>query len=373
MAPNKQPWLVRVHHRMRTAAFVMLFVAICMDIADKGYTPTAWLLLAAVFLLYPHIQYWRSRRAKCPVTAEMHNLVMDAALMGGVLAALEFPLWISFAAMLGIAIDSTANKGWRGAAEVSLALPLGALVWVTVFGFKLSPHTDWPVTAFCIAGITGYLLVVSNIGYTRNVQLRLTREALRSREQELLEANGTLLNQLQEIDDLHERLHDQANRDPLTGLYNRRYLDSTLERELARCKRDGDALALIMIDLDHFKKVNDNYGHQAGDKMLVTLGSMLSGMARAGDVACRYGGEEFLVIMPTMPLDTVRARAEELRVSFGGTIVEFEDLKLQATISIGIAVYPEHGATADELIRSADGALYQAKRNGRNRVEVSSG
>ncbi len=368
--PYKQPWLVSVHYRMRSAAFALLYVAICLHIAGKDYSLAAWLLLGILFLIYPHVQYWRSCRAENPVKTEMNNLVVDSVLVGLVVAAIEFPLWIAFSAMMGVLTDNATNKGLRGVWETIIALPGGALIWVAVFGFKISPHTDWPVTLFCIVGLTGYLLAMSNIGYSRNLQLRLTREKLKLRENELLTSNETLLKNLNEIDELRQQLHEQVNRDPLTGLYNRRYLDSTLERELARCKREGHALSLIMIDIDHFKKINDTYGHLAGDEILIRLGKILSGMARAGDVACRYGGEEFLVIMPNMSMDACLERAEELRVTFGDMVVAFGDFRLQVTLSIGIAVYPGHGTSADELISCADRALYQAKHKGRNRVEV---
>ncbi len=120
------------------------------------------------------------------------------------------------------------------------------------------------------------------------------------------------------------------------------------------------------------QKINDTHGHQAGDQILISLGAQLGGMARAGDVACRYGGEEFILVLPGMTLDTALSRAEELRARFAHNVVTYGDLRLQATLSVGIAIYPEHGATADELIRCADVALYQAKDAGRNCVSVLS-
>jgi diguanylate cyclase (GGDEF)-like protein len=185
-----------------------------------------------------------------------------------------------------------------------------------------------------------------------------------------MDVNRTLHRNFQEIDVLHDQLREQANRDALTGLFNRRYLDSTLDRELARCKRDGQPLALIMIDIDHFKQINDTYGHQAGDEILLKLGTLLAGMARAGDVACRYGGEEFLLLIPTMPLDAAVVRAGELRTTFGEMVVPFGEFRLKATLSIGVSAYPGHGVSAEELIRHADKALYRAKHGGRNRVEI---
>lgn len=349
----------------------MLFIATSLHIQDKNYTPIAWGLLALLLLVYPHLQYWRACRAEKPVHAEMTSLLVDSVLLGIFVAALAFPLWLGFSAVVGTLTNNAANKGWRGVGETLLALPGGALIWIAIGGFDLSPDTDWPTTLFCIVGLIGYLAAVGNLGFVRNRQLRVTREELRLREQELLTANEALLNDYQEIDALQQQLREQATRDPLTGLYNRRYLNSTMERELARCKRDGQPLAVVMIDIDYFKKINDTYGHPAGDEVLRNLGAMLGSMARAADLACRYGGEEFLLLMPTMTLQPARVRADELRAAFGATVVEFGDFRLQATLSIGIAVYPDHGSSANELINCADRALYRAKLSGRDQVQVA--
>ena len=355
---------------MRAISFALLFVVIGLHIQDKAYGGTAWLLLTLQFLVYPHLLYWRACRAKNPVAAELHNLTIDSVLIGAWIAALGFPLWISFSASIGTLFNNAGNKGVRGALTAALALGGGALAWIALAGFKLSPDTGWPVTLFCIAGLTGYLMAMANIGYTRNRELRQAREQQRQGERVLQLANEDLKDRLREIDLLQEQLREQANHDPLTGLYNRRYLDNTLERELARCKREGLPLALIMIDIDHFKRVNDTYGHQAGDGVLKALGAMLATLARAEDVACRYGGEEFLLLLPKMPLDAARERAEKLRTSFAAVTVPFGEFRLKTSLSIGIAVYPGHGKSADALVQCADRAMYRAKHEGRNRVAV---
>jgi diguanylate cyclase (GGDEF)-like protein len=290
--------------------------------------------------------------------------------LGMGVATVGFPVWITFAGLLGTLSNNTANKGWTGIVETLVAFPGGALLACLLWGFNFQPATDWVTTLCCIAGLTFYLTALGQVAFTRIQRLRMTREALQVRERELMDVNDALHKNLREIDELQEQLREQANRDPLTGLYNRRYLDSTLERELSRCKRDGHSLALILIDIDHFKQVNDTYGHQAGDEILLRLSALLGSMARAGDVACRYGGEEFLLLMPTMPLISAQERAEALRLSFGNLDVPFGDFRLRATVSIGIAAYPGHGTSSDELIRHADTALYRAKRLGRNRVEL---
>lgn len=189
-------------------------------------------------------------------------------------------------------------------------------------------------------------------------------------ETDLKRTNAMLEQQIEEIHRLQEELRERAVRDGLTNLFNRRYLDETLERELARAKREGYPLSLVMIDIDHFKRLNDTYGHQAGDKVLRELAALLWGDIRAEDVPCRYGGEEFLVLLPRMPLDVALERAEGWRRTFQATRVPFGDFQLETTISCGLAAYPEHARTPDDLIRCCDDALYKAKHHGRNRCEA---
>jgi len=191
-------------------------------------------------------------------------------------------------------------------------------------------------------------------------------------ETDLKETNTMLQHQLEEIHRLQEELRELAVRDGLTNLFNRRYLDETLERELARAKREGYPLSLVMIDIDHFKNLNDTYGHQAGDKVLRELAAVLWGNIRTEDVPCRYGGEEFVVLLPRMPLGIAIERAESWRKTFEAMRVPFGDFRLEATISCGLSAYPDHARTPDDLLRCCDEALYAAKRGGRNRCEIYS-
>ena len=370
--PAKSHWIVRMHYAMRTLAFGMMFIAISLHLRDKSFSLAGYLLLVLTFVVYPHLQYWRSSRAAEPVKTELRNLLIDNALLGASCAALHFPLWITFSAAIGGLINLAFNEGWRGAGKALPAFAGGALVLALANGFQIAPDTDWAVTLFCIGGLTVYLICMGHIAFRRNLQLRTAREQLRSGERAMGDANQSLRARLAEIDLLQNQLREQANRDPLTGLYNRRYLDSTLDRELSRCKREGLPLALIMIDLDHFKNVNDTYGHQAGDEIPKMLGATLSGFARAEDVACRYGGEEFLLLLPKVSIATAGERAEDLRRHFSEAVLQFGEFRLQTTLSVGIAIYPDHGKSVDELLQSADRALYLAKRGGRNRVEMES-
>jgi diguanylate cyclase (GGDEF)-like protein len=126
-----------------------------------------------------------------------------------------------------------------------------------------------------------------------------------------------------------------------------------------------------MLDLDHFKKFNDTYGHDVGDLMLKQLGKLLTSQVRAGDIACRYGGEEFVVVMPKASLVVGQQRADEWRVKFGNHQLLHEGIIINATLSAGVAVFPLHGSTSEEIIRKADQAMYAAKAAGRNRVMIS--
>jgi diguanylate cyclase (GGDEF)-like protein len=173
---------------------------------------------------------------------------------------------------------------------------------------------------------------------------------------------------------LQDVLRYQAIRDPLTGLYNRRFMLETLEREVFRMKRKAASMSIIMLDLDHFKRFNDNFGHSAGDELLKAIGNLLLHHVRKEDVACRYGGEELTLIFPETTLETACVRAEELRRK----VEEFHPKYLgeglgSITVSMGVAVYPEHGNNPEALLKAADGALYAAKHQGRNRVVAASG
>ncbi len=171
---------------------------------------------------------------------------------------------------------------------------------------------------------------------------------------------------------LRETLKYQSVRDPLTGLFNRRHMEEFLARELLRANRNHKPLAVFMIDLDHFKEFNDSFGHEAGDILLREVGALFSSQIRGGDIACRYGGEEFLIILMDANLDAARQRAENLKGQVRNLQVHHRGQTLrQVTVSIGIAAYPDHGTSAQEMINAADRALYRAKTSGRDRIVVA--
>jgi diguanylate cyclase (GGDEF)-like protein len=171
---------------------------------------------------------------------------------------------------------------------------------------------------------------------------------------------------------LRDTLRAQALRDRLTGLFNRRFIDETLALELSRSARSDSAFSIAMLDVDHFKNFNDTHGHEAGDLVLSALGQHFSTNMRGSDVACRYGGEEFMVLMPATSASGAANVIEKLRRSVEVLRVRLDDRReLGVTISCGVASYPEHARDAEALVRAADSALYASKHAGRNRVTVA--
>jgi diguanylate cyclase (GGDEF)-like protein len=170
---------------------------------------------------------------------------------------------------------------------------------------------------------------------------------------------------------MREAMREQATHDPLTGLCNRRYLDEALPREVHRALREQQTLAVAMLDIDHFKRFNDSFGHEAGDRVLQEIGQVLQENLRRSDIACRYGGEELAVIMPDSSADDAKKRLDEICGLIRAISIEFRHQALPAvSVSVGIAEAPGHGRDAVELLRAADTALYAAKAAGRDRIVV---
>jgi diguanylate cyclase (GGDEF)-like protein len=171
---------------------------------------------------------------------------------------------------------------------------------------------------------------------------------------------------------LRETLRNQSIRDPLTGLFNRRYLEETLEREIKRAERGRGAVGVVMLDLDRFKNFNDTFGHNVGDMLLAELGRLLQTSIRTSDVACRYGGEEFVLVIPDADVEVTCQRAERVREAVKRLFVSCRGQSVgSVTVSAGVAAYPTHGVTAEALVQAADAALYRAKSDGRDRVIAS--
>ncbi len=197
-----------------------------------------------------------------------------------------------------------------------------------------------------------------------SAQLELARSALDREIGKRLAIRRDMAHEIQ-------RLRADAVRDPLTGLYNRGYLEESLSREESRARRSGRPLSMMMIDIDHFKDCNDTFGHAAGDAVLQAVSRCMRSLVRNEDILCRYGGEEFALVMANAAAATVQQRADLLRSGVPQLSIEVGKRAVgPVTLSIGLASYPEHGSTAQAVLQAADAALYRAKAAGRNRVVV---
>lgn len=195
-------------------------------------------------------------------------------------------------------------------------------------------------------------------------------EYRRKTEIELRNANQILQLQIERVEMLQEQLQELAVRDPLTELYNRRYLQEALELEFTQPDHTNTPLAILMMDSDHLKHINDAYGHKAGDDFLVYIANEIKKSIRAGDIACRYGGDEFVVVLNNVTENIAFRRAEKLRKNIASHHILHRNEKVRISLSVGIAVFPDHGSAWEMLLQKADQALYSAKRMGKNRVLV---
>lgn len=361
---TRQHWAVRMNHRNRTGSFAVALVLFGLALQPLSPPTWAWGLLALQFLLYPQLVYRIAMAAPRPLDVEMRVMQIDALCFGAWSAALGFPLWISFAFGMAACMNLGAFQGPLGILKALAGLTLGASGVLAVLGWRFQPDLSLPLSLLAMALLSVYFLLFAHGAHTRTLKLHKVREQLQDNER-------ALASQLAEVQRLQAQLKADAEHDHLTGLYNRRYLDATIQRELSRCQREQTPLTVMMLDIDHFKRINDAHGHPVGDTVLTQVAQVLGTALRAGDIACRYGGEEFLLLLPNMPLAAAQQRAETLRQSVAALRPQAGTQTLSLEISIGLASYPQHAQDAANLLARADAALYRAKTLGRNRVEVS--
>ena len=238
----------------------------------------------------------------------------------------------------------------------------------------LCPHVEERITAGALCeplAAQSETLGVLHLQVRRRTP-RKQRAVLLAERQRLAQALGEQLALALANFRLRDTLREQSSRDVLTGLFNRRHMEESLYRELRRADREGGSVGVIMADLDHFKEVNDNLGHAAGDSILRTIGTFLRTAVRGEDIACRFGGEEFVIILPKASLEDTKRRAERIRQD--AKMLAFPGIDRRhppVTISLGVAAFPVHGAAAEDVLHAADEAVYKAKAKGRDRVIVA--
>jgi diguanylate cyclase (GGDEF)-like protein len=221
------------------------------------------------------------------------------------------------------------------------------------------------ISLWCLNRETFYQFLAENPGFSLDIMNMLSWRIRESAE----EIQRGSVREKQQVEVL-ENLNEQATRDPLTGIFNRRQMDKILHDEIIRARKNGSTVGILMADVDHFKQINDRYGHKAGDLVLQSLARLFKNCVRAADMVCRYGGEEFVIIMPGATLSNLSKTAEEIRSRCQAMRVTYDGQEIQTTISLGAAIFPQHGSRADEVLVHADRALYCAKQQGRNRMTV---
>jgi diguanylate cyclase (GGDEF)-like protein/PAS domain S-box-containing protein len=229
-------------------------------------------------------------------------------------------------------------------------------------GFDSAPVTIFETSVSPLRGRDGSTVYIC--GISRDITAR------RDAENALQNTNDKLARQLSENQRLHEKLHDEAIRDPLTNLFNRRYFLESLSRELDRAQREQHPVTLMMLDIDYFKPLNDQYGHAVGDQVLIEFSQRLREGMRKADVVCRWGGEEFLIMMPGLSQADAYNRMLDWREINSPMVFRVSGQKLSIRFSSGLATAPQNGVTPDELISATDKAMYLAKAAGRDQLQL---
>jgi diguanylate cyclase (GGDEF)-like protein len=317
--------------------------------AEAGETETVglsfrWITLAAVLVLA--VEYGLSRTVHYPLAAV---LIVVTLLIATFLIAIitPDPQFLYFLILGGLV------------GSLFLSARVTAMIFaITLIGLMFQPALAAGVFTSNNMNALFFILAVGGLVVMAAALRQRYLEQLDWRTQQLVESEA--------------RLRELSIRDPLTGLFNRRYLEEVLALEMIRAVRKQYPIGIIMADIDHFKRFNDTHGHAAGDAVLVQVGNLLRTHVRSSDVTCRYGGEEFILILPEASRKITQMRAELIRKAAGQFHPQYEDQTLESvTLSLGVAVFPDHGSTEDAVLKATDDALYRAKREGRDRVVVA--
>ncbi|HVY08133.1 MAG TPA: diguanylate cyclase [Burkholderiales bacterium] len=321
--------------------FGLALGAVCIGggLMQRGAHPMLWVALALDAFVWPHVAYRLASRSGNPYRAEQRNLMADSASGGFWIAAMGFNLVPSAVLFSMLAMDKVGVGGPKFLWRCLVLQGIVAAVTAAAFGFESHLESNFAAMVASLPLLMAYPIVVAITSY---------RLARRVRQQ-------------------NQMLATLSSMDGLTGLLNRMHWEKAVAGEFARCKRTGSKSAVMMIDIDHFKAVNDEHGHLAGDEVIRSVAQILCGAMRKYDVAARYGGEEFGVVLSGSDIEEGRTIAERIRNLIGNTVLEARH-DIRATVSIGVASFDPADADHASWIRRADEALYRAKAAGRNRT-----
>jgi diguanylate cyclase len=330
--------LVKRIYPPRVIGMAIGFISIAGVLYQQGSAPGIWGLAVAIAFIWPHVAYNTAMRSKNPVAAEYRNLLVDSFIGGLWVPLLSFSLVPCVTLFLMVTLDNVSVGGFRLAIKGLLAMIPGLVVGILIGGYNVNLEPSMLILWTTLPAMLFFPIGVSAISYRLSQRLRVQKE----------------------------KLERASQTDGLSQLNNRKYWEDLVTREFHRTRRSGRTMSLIMLDIDHFKKINDSYGHLAGDGVIRAIGQLFNDALRRYDLAGRYGGEEFAVLLPETSLQEALVFAERLRVAVEA--MEVAPHSIHCTASLGVAQMD--GTTADyhELIQKADQALYRAKDEGRNRV-----
>ncbi|MGF0238784.1 diguanylate cyclase [Rhodococcus sp. IEGM1300] len=343
-ASGKGLSLARRLYTSRTLGLALGLLCVSVAMYSLDPAPWVWLLMLLNALVWPHLAYQWARRSKVPYHAEHRNLLIDAFLGGFWVAAMHFNPLPSATTISMMAMNNVAIGGLRFLLAGTVAQVLGIGVGALIFTPAFIPQTSAQQLYACLPLLCLYPLALGWICFRQ-------AHTLGQHKKELLALSRT---------------------DSLTGLLNHGAWKDQLEVEFQRCKQQNQGGAIALIDIDHFKIINDTYGHVAGDIVLRQLSKILKQNLRAADVAGRYGGDEFCVILRDLPLNSAADAMDALRDRFA-TLGYEHSPALKVSLSIGLAAFNSVHVDATLWLNDADQALYEAKTNGRNRVICSGG
>lgn len=330
---------VRRVHRMRMAGTVLCALPIASVLQERAAGEALWILLGLNALAWPQLAHWICRRSGDPVGAQFRCLMLDSAFGGAWIAAMAVSAAPTAVFVTMLTADKIAAGGWGLVRRSSVALALGfALAW-TAMGFPFAPEVSQRTLLACVPFLSVYAVALSVLTH------RLGRR---------------IANQNREL----ERL---SRTDPIMQLPNRPYFETRALNELSRFRRSGHPATLLLIDIDHFKPINDRYGHGMGDMVLKRVADVLRTSVRDIDLPARYGGDEFAMLLVDTDANRAGQAAERLCAQVSELAFDAEP-GLRCSLSIGLAELSRDYETLDQWIRAADAALYRAKAAGRNRV-----
>ena len=314
-------------------------VAIAGVLIANGAHPVLWAGLLASTVVWPHVALWIGSRSRNPYPAELASLMVDSALGGAWIALMQFNLLPSVVILIMLSMDKLAVGGVKLLARCTAALLLTCAAVSALTGLQVRPDTSMVQIIGALPLLVLYPIIVGLTTY---------RLARRLKEQ----------NQL---------LSEESRTDGLSGLLNRRYWEDAVAGQFQRLQSRGQPVSLLMLDIDHFKSINDRHGHPVGDEVIRSVAEILRSSLRDGDVPGRYGGEEFGVLLPDTPAAGAEVIAERIRRRIEGAALTRSGLR--ATVSVGIAELGPQDVDYTVGISHADRALYAAKERGRNRSE----